>query len=147
MPIMAVDERNDARGAAFLLASTARDCIDNPAIAPDSEVALNNVYRLLEAYRTDAFFGLGRSSSQSPRGVSENLTLMPPIERHAGEIRIALKSAIAEAFEEQPEDNAIETIEGVLRNIAYPQDYSEPSPGARATTSKFFENLLQNLDC
>ena len=51
MPIMAAQGQNDARGTARLLAIAARDCVSNPTVATEQTVVLNNVYRLLEAYR------------------------------------------------------------------------------------------------
>jgi hypothetical protein len=57
MPILATYTRGDARGTAHLLAAMALGCLNDPEAARDQEVALNNVYRLLEAFRTGS---LGR---------------------------------------------------------------------------------------
>lgn len=146
MPIMAVDERNDARGAAFLLASTARDCIDNPKIASDSEVALNNVYRLLEAFRVNAFFGLEPPVKQDSQDVTEMLTLLPPAEQHVKEVRDALEEAKKAIYKDQSKEDAVEAIEDVLRWIAYPEDFEKPSKKNKIKASHFFEQVLQHLD-
>ena len=86
MPIMAAQGKSDARDAARLLASTAMDCISNPAAAPERAITLNTVYRLLEAFRANQFFGLEVSSRQDPKGAAETLTLLPPMERHVKEV-------------------------------------------------------------
>lgn len=146
MPIMAVDERNDARGAAYLLASTARECIDNPKIAQECEIALNNVYRLLEAYRVNEFFGVEPPVKQNPRGVAEMLTLLPPAERHVKEVRDALDGAKKTIFKDQSKDDAIEAIEDVLRLVAYPQPNQEIADKDRTQASLFFEQVLKRLN-
>lgn len=146
MPIMASHEQNDARGVAHLLASTAVDCIRNPQIAPDSEVVLNNVYRLLEAYRVNALFGLESSDKHDPQDATETLTLLPPVERHIKEVRVALRYAITTVFEGRSKDQAILAVEDVLRRVTYPQPDQQPTKEERAKATHFFEQLLQHLN-
>jgi hypothetical protein len=55
MPIMAAHGRSDARGTARLLANMALASIDNPRRGEPQEVALNNMYRLLQSFRKDTF--------------------------------------------------------------------------------------------
>jgi hypothetical protein len=145
MPIMAAHNRNDARGAARLLASAARDSIANPAVARDREVALNNVYRLLEAFRVNAFFDTDLSTRQYPQGAAETLTLMPPIQRNQEYVRDALESAIQSAFADQSRDRAIEIVENVLRAVSYPNDFQMPSVDDQRKAARFFDELLRNL--
>jgi len=144
---MAAHERSDARGAARLLASMALDCIGNPAIAGDQEVALNNVYRLLESYRTNAFFGLESPREQPTHDAAEKLTLMPPMERHVKEVRDALEQARAAAFAGKSKDQAVALIEKVLRAVAYPNLKDRPKPSAqdRKKATLFFKKLVEQL--
>jgi hypothetical protein len=146
MPIMAVHEQNDARGAVWLLAKAAKDLIGNTPVPLDREVALNNVYRLLEAYRAYAFFGLEAPATQFPADTPETLTLLPPIERHVQDVRNALDDAFSVTFGEQPTEQSLALVEGVLRAIAYPRDYEEPSGEDRGKAKRFFEQLVGNLD-
>jgi hypothetical protein len=147
MPIMAAHERSDARGAARLLASMALECIDNPKVASDQEVILNNVYRLLESYRSDEFFGLEPPTRKSTQSAAEKLTLIPPMERHVREVREALEQARAAAFAGQSKDRAIASIEKVLRAVAYPErtDKSKVAVKDRKRASLFFQKLIEQL--
>jgi hypothetical protein len=147
MPIMAAHERSDARGAARLLASMALECIDNPKVASDQEVALNNVYRLLESYRSDAFFGREPLTQQRSQGNAEKLTLIPPMERHVREVREALERARVAAFSGQSKDKAIASIEKVLRAMAYPKVKNKPklSMSDRKQAALFFKTFIEQL--
>ena len=58
MPIMAANAQSDARGAAWLLASAVKKSINAPERASEWQDALNNTYRLLEAFRKNIFFGV-----------------------------------------------------------------------------------------
>jgi hypothetical protein len=145
MPIMAAHSRNDARGAARLLAIAARDSIANPAVAHDREVALNNVYRLLEAFRANAFFDADLSARQSQQGTADTLTLLPPVQRNQGYVRDALDRAIGSAFAGESRDHAIEIVENVLRAVTYPNEFRMPSRVDQRRAAYFFDELLRNL--
>ena len=144
---MAAHGRNDARSAARLLARTAKEAITNPEIARARTVALNNVYRLLEAYRANPFFGVEQSSGQAMQKSAETLTLTTSVERHVKDVRRAMEQAIDSAFENQPKQKAIESIEGVLRSITYPEkNFKKPSSQERKKTKQFFEELHRRLE-
>ncbi len=145
MPITAVHEQNDARGAVRLLATAAKDFIGNAPVALDKEVALNNVYRLLEAYKSNAFFGLEAPVVQFPSDTAESLTLLPPVERHVEDVRNALDHALRATFGKQSPEEALELVENVLRAIAYPQEHEQPSGDDRRKAKRFFEELIGNL--
>lgn len=145
MPIMAAHGRNDARSAAWLLANAASDCLSNPETAAEQEVALNNVYWLLEAFRSNVFFGLQPKIRQQRKGTAETITLMRPVERYVDEVRDALEKSIDASFENQPKDEAIQKIENVLRAVTYPQKFEEPSYDDKMKTVRFFEVLLEEL--
>jgi hypothetical protein len=146
MPIMAAQGRSDARGAARLLAGLALDCIDNPKVAREQQVALNNVYRLLESYRSNVFFGLEPPREQPKQNASQKLTLRTPIERHVKEVRDALEEARQTVFTEDTKDHAIETIENVLRSVAYPKSKSARlSVADREKVTAFFREVVERL--
>ena len=145
MPIMAAHGQNDARVAARLLASTAVDCLRDPATAGQWEVALNNVYRLLESFRINQFFGHEAPSRKSPHGAPETLSLVPPMERHVKEVRLALAKALDVTFADQPRDEAIVAVEKVLQGLAYPHKFGEPSHDELQRATRFFEGVLEHL--
>jgi len=141
---MAAHERGDARGAARLLALMALDCIDNPEMAAEQEVALNNVYRLLESYRSNVFFGL--DTPRQPFGrISDKLALTPPKERHVRDVREAIERARLAVFAKQSKERAIESVERVLRSIAYPERKVRSSPADKKKAALFFKTLLEQL--
>lgn len=145
MPIMAAHGQNDARIAARLLANTAVDCLRRPEAAHQWQVALNNVYRLLETFRSNPFFGHEAPLTTSVRTAPETLALVPPAERHVNEVRLALERALAAVFANQPKDQAIRDIEKVLQGIAYPEKFAEPTAVELNRAERFFEEMLQQL--
>lgn len=145
MPIMAAHSRSDARGTARLLAHMALASIDHPKLGELEEVALNNMFRLLQSFRKDAFFGQEMPSRSSPQSVAERLTLRPPMERNVREVKEALAQAASIAFQGQPRDQAIEVVEQVLRWIAYPKRNAAPSGDDRSRTVRFFREFVDRL--
>ena len=145
MPIMAAQSRSDARGNAQLLASMALASINDPAVAGQHSTELSNAYRLLEAYRTDASFGLEAPAEQAPNSLAR-LSLRRPIERHVGDVRSAIERALVAAFATLAREDAIKTVESVLRAVAYPQSVqSAPSQQDRDRAIAFFEQLVHQL--
>jgi hypothetical protein len=124
----------------------ALDCIGNPAHASEQVVALNNVYRLLQSYKSNRLFGLEPPPELAVESATEKLTLRRPIERHVNEVRNALEHALSSAFAEEPKEKALQIIESVLRSVAFPNSGEvAPSSNAQERTVRFFEQLLQRL--
>jgi len=145
MPIMAANAQSDARGAAWLLASAARDSISTPERAAEWRDALNNTYRLLEAFRKNIFFGV--RPPRRPRPASsdvELMTILPSSERHLAEVRDALELALAASFAQTPKDEAVEKIVLVLRAVLAPQQF-RASPEDKENAHRFFIELLKRL--
>ena len=72
--------------------------INNPKRGEPQEVALNNVYRLLQSFRRDAFFGHEASVAHRSQSADEKLTSIFPVERNVREVRLALDRAINIVF-------------------------------------------------
>jgi hypothetical protein len=143
MPILSTQGESDARVAAWLLATTAVDCLQNPALASTSEVALNNVYHLLEAARLNPFFGF-----EPKRGVAERaegVFLAPARERHVGEVRSALEAAIADHFGGRPREEALAALETVLRQVTYPTQFGQATEADRVQARQFFDAVRRRL--
>jgi hypothetical protein len=119
--------------------------INNPNVGEPQEVALNNMYRLLQSFRKDAFFGQEILSGSQSQSAPDRLALRPPVERNVREVREALDQATKVAFGGQSRDQAIETVESVLRAIAYPAASELPSPDVRARVISFFRTLVERL--
>lgn len=139
---MSAEGRNDARIAARLLALTAKECVEAPEKAPAQAVVLNNVFRLLEAYRVNRFFGL-----EPPAGYhreEETLSLIPQLEQHVSEVRTALERAVTAAFGGKSKDDAVATIADVLRRVTYPE-LGAPATAEKNSTARFFSEVVAHL--
>lgn len=119
------------------LAARAAVLFGEPEGATLDSSALQNVYRLLEIYRYDAF------SNITPSGVLQ--TRDPPQQQamaNAEGIKAAMDAARQEAFPETPKDAAITELQSVVRALA---TKTAAQPEAMAKTRTFFEMLAQNL--
>jgi hypothetical protein len=143
MPIMAAHDQNDARGSARVLATTVRKCIEEDYNPSRHKSALNNLYRLLEAYRAHRFGGFDYEP-RSARG-PEALTLLPPAEQNVVELRMALDQAFDNVYNGRV-DEAVDSIENVLRSIAYPKMTRAPIESVdRERVSAFLKSFIENL--
>jgi hypothetical protein len=143
MPIMAAHDENDARGSARVLASTVRKCIDDAGGRRRPLSFLNNLYMMLEDYRSHGFVGFAYEPS-SARG-PEALTLLPPTERHVQDLRFALDRALEEAYRGTEKDVALDRVESVLKSVAYPDDNKTADEADRRTVSEFLRVFIDNL--
>jgi hypothetical protein len=145
MPIMAANAQSDARGSAWLLASAARDSINAPERASEGRDALNNTYRLLEAFRKNVLLGVrtARTRYRIANDI-EMLTILPSRERHLVQVREAIETALAKSFTETTKDQAVDTIETVLRSLLAPEEF-KVSTEDRAKAANFFSELLKRL--
>lgn len=143
MPMMAVHEQNDARNSARLLARMALSGIEDRASAPSMATAMNNMYRLLEGYRSHGFFALDDEAGQKD---DYSLTsLLPPAERHVGEVKAAFDQTFQVLFQDVPPDAALDSIESVLRFVTYPDKGPEPDVMEVDRAREFFGVFLGNL--
>lgn len=146
MPIMSAQQKNDARGTARLLALAASDSIRNPQTIPATrEVVLNNMYRLLEAYRVTAFFGLEPSPRPYSASAAEAISLLPRPERNVKDVKAAIAAAQAVAFPGQSKDEAMGAVANVLRGITYPENAAKPSDEDLAKAGRFFDEVVARL--
>lgn len=140
MPIMAVQDQRDARGTAWVLASTARRCIDEYSYEPADKVALNGVFQLLKAYKVHRLVAF-EHEGRSPRPEA-GLPAIPATERHIPGLRRALSAALNTAYGDKAEDEAIEVVETVFRLLAR-KEAAEPEHIRR--TSAFLDCFVRNL--
>lgn len=145
MPIMASQGRSDARGTAQLLAGMVLECIADPAVARERQVALNNAYRLLESYRVNRFFG-SELPTRGYQNEARKLALKRPIERHVKEVRDALEHARKIAFGDASKEDALQRLEHVLRLVTYPDaNEGQASHEDQERATRFFRALGDHL--
>jgi len=145
MPIMAANAQSDARGAAWLLASAAKDSIVAPETASEWRDAINSTYRLLEAFRKSVLFGVRAARTRHAASNDlEMLTVLPSSERHLVQVREAMESALATSFARTSKDEAVDTIEKVLRSVLAPEEFEASSEDKEKATI-FFSELLKRL--
>jgi hypothetical protein len=140
MAIMAVQDQNDARGTARLLAYEAmRSIEERDSKTAASRVALSGLFRLLKAYRAHRLAGF----EYQPRrdNAYEGMTIVPAGESHVGELRSALHDALAEVYGQNQEEG-LEALEQVLRAVAQ-EAQAEPREVER--TTEFLGSLLRKL--
>jgi hypothetical protein len=129
MPMIADYRLNEARDAARMLASMTLDGLRSRDPAGARGNAINNMYRLLQGYRSHGFCGL-----------------MTSADRSVGDMKLALDETFAAVFGGVDPGAAIEGMKGVLRMVAYPVAGESPDPEDMACAERFFSAFLGNLD-
>ncbi|GAA0332320.1 hypothetical protein GCM10009087_48150 [Sphingomonas oligophenolica] len=141
MPIMAVQEQNDARGAARVLARTIKKCVDDARDPARHKTSFRNMYHLLESYRSHRFIPL-EYQPRSERG-PESLNILPSADQHVGDLRIALESALDQIYDDR--EKGIVSLEQVMRSMAYPDKLPAPQLEDKERTSEFLSTFIDRL--
>ena len=144
MSIMAAGTRNDARSAARLLAQSAVACFRAEPRGASKEITLNNVYRLLEAYKVDAFFGLS-SSSQDFSASNEDLSYFDQSETNVADVKKAILEAQMAVYGKLDTATAVDSIISVIGSIAYPQSSKLVNQNDFEQAHGFFVDLSKRL--
>lgn len=120
--------------------------IDAPEQARKSEaqVPLENLFRLLQMFRYDAFADSARPGILALRGIAQpemHMAEQPWHER----IEVALSAALLEAFgPNTPKEAAIDEVQSLLRWLATNGD--PPSIESRCRAKAFMGRLMTALD-
>lgn len=142
--MMAAYEHNDARDSTRLLACRTLEGLRHRDRAPSLENAINNMYRLLQGFRSHGFYGyVEHAPSEEERSLS---AMLSPSDRNVGDVKHALANAFQSAFGEEDPRCAIDGMRTVLRIVAYPEDGGTLDPAEVERTTRFFEALVQNLE-
>lgn len=144
MPLMAAYEQNDARDAARQLAVRTLAGLRGAQHGPGLGNAINNMYRLLQGYRSHGFYGF--VDHVHPEEEVSMTSLLTSSDRNVGDLREALDQTFHSVCGEQDPANVIDEMKLVLRMVAYPAEGDDVDPGERERLAKFFETLLQNLE-
>lgn len=119
------------------LASRAATLLADPAHARADQISLQNIYRLLEMYRFDAFLDV------TPKGVLElgEGTIGSEAAGPEGDsLKQALDAASASAFPGVAKAQVVESLEGLISQIATGLG---PEQGAILQAKRFFEELAR----
>jgi hypothetical protein len=142
MPIMAASEWSDDRSTTLLMAEKVLECLQDQDKVQSAATVLNNVYRLLEAFKGNPFFGyVPEEPVESPDLDWASVAIEP----HVPDVRYALEEALKAAFSGQQPETAIGVVENVLRALVAPDRFPVPKPAERERAVRFFSELSQRL--
>jgi hypothetical protein len=138
MSIMAVRDQSDVRGSTRLLADTVKRYIDEVPADSRHVPAMNGMFRLLKAYRTQEL----RSYEYEPRPErgSDAMSMLPSGNRRIGDLRVAIEEAISDVGQGR---EALTIVEHVLRVAVSPDGHIDDAE--RATASRFLGSLVSHL--
>jgi hypothetical protein len=121
--------------------------MDNPRDDDeDQRIILNNVFRFLEAYRSNVLFGAEATKRRRAETAKEKLALRRPATKNVKEVREALQQTLDSVFAGVESQRAIGMIEHVLRSIAYPDaPHAKPSREESERAVLFFRELAKRL--
>lgn len=142
MAIMAASEWSDDRSTTLLMAEKALECLKDPNKIPAAATLLNNVYRLLEAFKGNPFFGYVPEEPVETPDLDWATVAMEP---HVADVRYAIDEALKAVFSGEPVEVAIGNVEGVLRGMVAPEKFPAPQPADRDRAVRFFSALSERL--
>lgn len=143
MPLMAAYEQNDARDAARLLAIRTFEGLERSDPTPTVGNAINNMYRLLQSYRSHGFYGYLEQGRSEDEG--STTSLLTSSDRHVGDLKRALDETFQTVFQGEDPGTAIDGMKGVLRKAAFPAAGGSPDPKDVARAQRFFSTFLEKL--
>ncbi len=113
MPMMAAYEQNDARDSARLLASMTLEGLNDPTRGGELSNAINNMYRLLNGYRSHSFYGYVDHETREDQFSS----LLANSDRHIGELKAAFDDSFSSIFDGKEPAEAIDAMKSVLQGV------------------------------
>ncbi len=143
MSIMSAFRQDDSSAMYKRFAYLVATYVDQPevAVTPVAQIPLENIFRLLEMYRYDAFKDENRSGVLASRSFSGKSM---PRQSKAWHINIqqALTQSLNNVFGNVPSNQAIDELENVLRGLANDQPVSKQQ---QTHAKDFFNNFHQVL--
>lgn len=144
MPLMAAYEQNDARDAARMLATVTLEGLRHDRRGRSVGNAINNMYRLLQGYRSHGFYGYVDDVRADDE--ASLTSLLTSSDRNVGELKHALDATFESVFKNEDRGEAIEGMKVVLRMAAFPREGDQPDPAGIAQAEIFFSTFLHNLE-
>lgn len=133
---------DDSTALAKQFASLAAAYIDNPPNTetdPAALVPLENVFRLLEMFRYDAFADESREGVLAMNAPDQIYRMRVPTKPWHEQIAHALQNALQQAYAGQPKDAAISELQDGIRELVK----SHQLEAQRAIRAKSFFTALQ----
>lgn len=143
MPLMAAYEQNDARDAARSLASITLEGLRDNRHDDFVGNAIDNMYRLLQGYRTHGFYGYVDEQPAEDEGSLDSL--LTSADRNVGQLKLALDTTFEAIFTGQDCGRAIDEMKNVMLVAAYPEDGGEIDEQKAEQAKRFFAALVENL--
>lgn len=144
MPLMAAYDQNDARDAARLLATMTLEGLGSGYRGLAVGNAMNNMFRLLQGYRSHGFFGFFETAPADDE-VMQTSSLLTSVDRNVADLKHALDESFVAVFNGQDPGEAIDDMKVVLRFAAYPSNEDVPDEGDKERTKAFLRTLLEKL--
>lgn len=144
MSIISFYKTDDSNALYKRFASLACSYVDQPEIAstPVAQIPLENLFRLFEMYRYDAFVDENRRGVLALDSFNEELTpSMHQISWHT-DIEKALSTAINNTFVQHSKEEAIDELEGVLQHLA---NQSNLTADKQVHAKQFFKSFITEL--
>lgn len=128
-----------------LLAST---YLDEPETAktPTAQVPLENLYRLLEMFRYDAFADQNRSGILAVDKITNNISFGHAQEAWHTKIEKALSNAMNKVYQGEPKDIAIDKLESVLKKLTSERAINSGDSASLTQAKNFFERFVEELN-
>lgn len=113
---------DDSTALAKQFALMAASYVDNPPNTdadPASRVPLENVFRLLEMFKYDAFADESREGVLAMNTPDQLYQMRVEIKPWHGQIANALQTALTQAYNGQATETAIDELQGGIRNLVH----------------------------
>lgn len=143
MSIISTFEADNSVALARRFAALTASYLDDPSAAQRNiaKIPLENLFRLLEMFRYQAFADEPRRGVLAMEGVSEESVVLSSSESNwYSEIDAALRTALASTFNSMSQNEAIDELQDDLRGLA---SQGVVADAARAGRVKNFLNQFQ----
>jgi hypothetical protein len=120
--------------------------LDHPdeAQTPAAKVPIENVFRLLQMLRYNAFADERRSGVLELQSFGDRSEVPTFEDQWHDKIQAALGGALSDVFGETPREQAVRELEASLTWLA--TNTNEPTGDVRARTKSFLQRFLERLD-
>lgn len=147
MSIISVYETDKSDILYKRFATLASTYLDEPEAVktPTAQVPLENLYRLFEMFRYDAFADQNRSGILAINKITKTSPISVQEEWHT-KIKQALSKALDIAYKGCQKDEAIDEIEAVLKGLANNEDTGNGDSNLQEQAKIFFKRFIEELD-
>lgn len=125
----------------------ASEYFDDPAEAkkPGASVPLENLFRLLQMYRYNAFADERRNGVLALGGIGEQPTFSAEEDSWHTKIEAAMGTALANAFNGLPKEDAIPQLQSALTWLVMEPTIAPVDENVRLRAKTFLDQLSANL--